>query len=134
MDLRAGSEWVVDAYGCDPDALRSMPRLQALAAAIVADLALRPVAEPVWHQFPGPAGITGVVVLSESHLTCHTFPEQGYAALNLYCCRPRAPWPWQERLRAALGATDVRIAEVPRGRERASRGGQPLEAATRSRT
>jgi len=115
MDMQAGSEWVVDAYGCDPDTLRSLSRLQALAEAIVAELQLRPLGAPVWHQFPGPAGITGVVVLSESHLTCHTFPEQGYAALNLYCCSPRAPWPWEERLRAALGAREVRVTELRRG-------------------
>jgi S-adenosylmethionine decarboxylase len=115
MELRAGNEWVVDAYGCDPDALRSLPCLQALADRIVAELALQPVADPVWHQFPGPAGITGVVVLSESHLTCHTFPEQGYTAINLYCCRPRAPWPWEARLRDALGAREVRVTTLQRG-------------------
>ncbi|HEX7085880.1 MAG TPA: adenosylmethionine decarboxylase [Vicinamibacterales bacterium] len=115
MNVQGGSEWVVDAYGCDPDALRSIPRLQALVNAIVAEMRLRPVATPLWHQFPGPAGVTGVVVLSESHLTCHTFPEQGYAALNLYCCRPRAPWPWETRLRDALGAREVRVTELQRG-------------------
>ncbi len=115
MIVQAGHEWVVDAFGCDPDALRSIPRLQALADAIVAELQLRPVAAPLWHQFSGPAGVTGVVVLSESHLTCHTFPEQGYAALNLYCCRPRAPWPWEARLRDALGAREVRVTELQRG-------------------
>ena len=73
------------------------------------------MAEPVWHQFPDAGGITGVVVLSESHLTCHTFPERGFAALNLYCCRPRRDWPWAERLAEALGATDVQVTTHRRG-------------------
>ncbi len=112
--MDAGTEWIVDANGCDPDALRSVERLGALFSLIVGELGLKPVAPPFWHQFPGPGGVTGVVVLSESHLTCHTFPERGHAALNLYCCRPRAAWAWDARLREALGAADVNVHEVAR--------------------
>src|SRR5690606_10337319 len=63
-----GTEYVVDARGCSAEALRSLPRLQQLFDAICADLRLRPVAPPVWHVFPGQGGITGIVLLSESHL------------------------------------------------------------------
>ena len=112
--MEPGCEWIVDAHGCDPSALRSLETLQALFDQLIADLQLQPVAEPVWHQFPDAGGITGVVVLSESHLTVHTFPERGFAALNLYCCRPRPDWPWTERLTQALGATDVQVATVRR--------------------
>jgi S-adenosylmethionine decarboxylase len=105
----------VDAYGCDPSRLRSLDGLQALFAQIVEELGLRPVAPPTWHQFPEAGGVTGLVALSESHLACHTFPERGFAALNLYCCRPRASWPWAERLAEALGATDVQVNTQSRG-------------------
>lgn len=116
MTLEAGCEWLVDAHGCDPAALRSPEVLHALCDRIVAELGLRPVAPPLWHQFPDAGGLTGVVVLSESHLTCHTFPERGFAAFNLYCCRPRPAWPWAERLGHALGATDVQVTSHARGR------------------
>jgi S-adenosylmethionine decarboxylase len=115
MTTEPGAEWIVDALGCDPERLRSRATLEALVERIIADLALRPVSPALWHQFPGPGGLTGVVVLSESHLTCHTFPERGYAALNLYCCRPRAEWPWARELATRLGATDVRVTTCPRG-------------------
>ena len=82
---------------------------------VVSDLALRPVVPALWHQFPEPGGLTGVVVLSESHLTCHTFPERGYAAFNLYCCRPRAEWPWVQELASRLGATEVKVTAHTRG-------------------
>lgn len=111
----AGCEWVVDAYGCLETPLRSLETLQAVMAGVIADLDLRPIGEPLWHRFPGAGGITGVVVLSESHLTCHTFPERGYAAFNLYCCRPRADWPWAARLAEALGAAEVRVHTLARG-------------------
>lgn len=115
LRVEPGCEWIVDAHGCDPSALRCLDTLKALFEQLVADLGLQPVAEAVWHQFPEAGGITGVVVLSESHLTCHTFPERGFAALNLYCCRPRPTWPWAERLADALGATDVRVTTHLRG-------------------
>lgn len=114
-DLVLGTEWIVDAHGCDPTALRSCAVLGRLFAGIVDELGLHPVSEPVWHVFPGPGGITGVLLLSQSHLACHTFPERGFAAFDLYCCRPSQEWPWAERLAGALGAGEVRVRSVPRG-------------------
>lgn len=114
-NLPLGTEWIVDAYGSDPSSLRSRAALGRLFARIVDELGLHPVGEPVWHVFPGQGGITGVLLLSESHLACHTFPERGFAAFNLYCCRPRAEWPWTDRLREALGATDVHVTTLARG-------------------
>ena len=78
------------------------------------ELDLRPVAQPAVHVFPPPGGVTAVLVLSESHLACHTFPESGYAAFNLYCCRERPDWPWAERLTEALGAAEVRVRRLAR--------------------
>ena len=111
----AGTEWIVDAHDCDPEALRSRPRLEGLLARIVAELDLVTVATPVWHVFPNPGGITGLVVLAESHLTCHTFPEYALATFNLYRCRPGASWPWAQRLEETLGAARVSVRSVARG-------------------
>ena len=110
----AGTEWLVDAHGCDPSALRSADALQALFDRIVREVGLQVAAPAVWKVFPGEAGITGLLLLSESHLTCHTFPERGFAAFNLYCCRPRASWPWSDRLRESLGATSVEVRALTR--------------------
>jgi S-adenosylmethionine decarboxylase len=114
--LSVGTEWIVDAHGCDPSLLRSRPVLAGLFARIVAELGLHAAAEAAWHVFPGEAGITGLLLLTESHLACHTFPETGFAAIDLYCCRPSQEWPWAERLGDVLGATDVVVRSMPRGR------------------
>ncbi|HEV2836904.1 MAG TPA: S-adenosylmethionine decarboxylase, partial [Pyrinomonadaceae bacterium] len=53
--------------------------------------------------------VSGLALLSESHLTCHTYPELRAATFNLYCCRNRADWPWEQMLKEMLGATEVRI-------------------------
>ncbi len=114
-DLVLGTEWIVDAHGCDPSSLRSCAALGRLFARIVDELGLHPVGEPVWHVFPGQGGITGVLLLSESHLACHTFPERGFAAFDLFCCQPSQEWPWPARLADALGAAQVHVHSVPRG-------------------
>ena len=110
-----GVEYIVDAHQCDPALLGSLPQLQQLFDEVIRDLELRPVGLPIWHVFPGHGGITGAVLLAESHLTIHTYPEAGLAAINLYCCRPRAEWPWEPRLRELLHARAVTVRTLHRG-------------------
>ena len=111
----AGVEWVVDANGCDPARLRSRAVLEPLLHAVITDHGLTIVGAPVWHDFPGHAGVTAIYLLAESHLSCHTYPEHGLAAFNLYCCRECPDWPWQERLADVLGARQVRLQRIARG-------------------
>jgi S-adenosylmethionine decarboxylase len=110
-----GVEWLVEALGCDPRPLRDADHARHLCERILAELGLRAVGDGIWHQFPGTGGVTGLYLLTESHLACHTYPEHRLATFNLYCCRPRPRWAWEDGLRAALGAEDVIVREVPRG-------------------
>jgi S-adenosylmethionine decarboxylase len=59
--------------------------------------------------------VTALFMLSESHLACHTYPEHRLATFNLYCCRRRRAWDWQERLRSMLLAGSVTTRQVTRG-------------------
>jgi len=111
-----GTEWLVDASGCSPEALRSLSRIQSVFESIVSDLDLKAVGEPVWHVFPGQGGVTGVLLLQESHLACHTYPELGVATINLYCCRERPAWNWEERLAELLEASAVSVRRLERRR------------------
>lgn len=100
-----GTEWLVEAHGCDPVALRDPGRLQALFDRIVDACELKAVAPAVWHVFPDQGGVTGVLLLAESHLACHTFPEYRSLCLNLFCCRARPDWDASLLLAEAVGAT-----------------------------
>ncbi len=112
-----GAAWIIDAHGCDPSRLRDLAGLRALLDRIVEELRLRPVGGPLVHVFGGEGGVTALLLLSESHLAIHTFPEVGAATLDLYCCKPRPEYPWAARLGEHLGATKVSVRAFGRGGE-----------------
>jgi S-adenosylmethionine decarboxylase len=113
--MNVGAEWMIDACGCSPEPLCDLQTLKAVCEQIITDLDLRVVGQPMWHQFGPPGGVTGLYLLTESHLACHTYPETGIATFNLYCCNARPEWQWQERLREMLGAAQVFVQCIRRG-------------------
>ena len=122
-DVARGDEWIVEAFGCDAERLADRGSLAALLDRMVNELGLRPVGAGQWHTFPPPGGITGMLLLAESHLTVHTFPEHGSLCLNLFCCTPRPAWPFAQRLAEMLGAEHVSVRHLER-----AYAGEPLES------
>ena len=118
--MNVGTEWLVDSECCSAGLLCDLKAVRGVCEDVIADLGLSVVGEPMWHQFPQPGGVTGLYLLTESHLTCHTFPEKGLATFNLYCCRPRPAFAWEERLRSLLGATRVVVRTAARGADEAT--------------
>ena len=114
MDLTGGCEWVVEAHGCDPESLRNLGLLAQLFDQVIRDLSLHPLTAANWHQFEGEGGVTGLVMLSESHLACHTFPEYGSLCLNLFCCRPRPAWAFEQNLASMFQASSVQVRRIER--------------------
>ena len=106
-----GTEWLIEAFDCDARSLRELAVLQSVFAGIIDDLGLKTLGEPHWHKFGGEGGVTGLVMLTESHLACHTYPEYQTATFNLYCCRTRPEWNWEENLKEMLGAALVGFGE-----------------------
>lgn len=109
-----GTEWLIEATGCNAATLRDQTALQTIIARVIDDLGLKTVGS-VWHRFEGEGGVTGLVALTESHLACHTYPEHGVATFNLYCCRTRPEWDWEANLKHFLGALNVSISKIERG-------------------
>jgi S-adenosylmethionine decarboxylase len=66
-------------------AMRNAAALRDLCLAAVAGAGLQAVGE-LFHPFPAPGGVTGVVLLAESHLAVHTWPELGAVTLDVYVC------------------------------------------------
>ena len=109
-----GIEWLVEAHGCSPESLSSLDTLKDLFAQIIGELDLHACGEGQWRQFPDSGGITGLCLLTESHLACHTFPEYGTLCLNLFCCRSRPEWEFETRLQAIFGAERVNVRRLER--------------------
>src|SRR4051794_21988590 len=113
-----GVEWVVEALDCEPGRLCDSAVLQRTCERLLRELELHAVGPGQWHRFPRPGGVTGLYLLTESHLACHTYPEHALATFNLYCCRPRSRWDWESRLGEALGAERVLVRSLERGEVR----------------
>lgn len=101
-----GLHLTADLRGCDPalTAMRDPAALRAVCTAAVDAAGLQPVGE-LFHRFPAPGGVTGVVLLAESHVAVHTWPELGAVTLDVYVCNLGADnSPRAEALLAALVA------------------------------
>ena len=109
MNINLGTEWVIDANGCSEVALADLAQIQTVFARVINELHLHVIGEIAWHQFSSTGGISGLALLTESHLSCHTYPEFGAATFNLYCCRKRASWQWDSSLKEMLGAKEVTV-------------------------
>lgn len=109
-----GTEWLIEASGCDAQRLRDVSVLRRIFDRVVADLSLKAI-DSIWHKFPGEGGVTGLTALTESHLACHTYPEHRTATFNLYCCRTRPEWDWEDELRSALKASRISVTKIERG-------------------
>lgn len=109
-----GRHVISELWGCDFDKLNDMPYLEKtfVDAALHAGAEVREVA---FHKF-APQGVSGVVIISESHLTIHSFPEHGYASIDVYTCGDRIdPKVAADYIAKALNATTSENVEVPRG-------------------
>lgn len=75
---------MLELYGCPADLLKAKEPLEAHLKAAAETMGATVVTSN-FHQF-SPYGISGVVIIQESHLTLHTWPEHGYAAVDLFTC------------------------------------------------
>lgn len=109
-----GRQLLVEFYGCDSTALndKELVRLALKQAAVKAGAT---VVADVFHEF-NPHGISGVVVIAESHLAIHTWPEFGFAAVDLFTCGEEIhPDQAMKYLQKEFKADRVSIMELKRG-------------------
>jgi len=83
-DQALGQHVVLDLYECDPSRLDDLAWVQSTLVN-AARAAGATIVEVVFHKF-APWGISGVVVLAESHLAIHIWPENKYAAIDVFTC------------------------------------------------
>ncbi|TYB32739.1 MAG: S-adenosylmethionine decarboxylase proenzyme [Flexistipes sinusarabici] len=109
-----GKHILVEFYGCNPERLKDTEMLQT-EFENAADMSGATVVDSTFHTF-SPYGVSGVVVIAESHLTIHTWPEYGYAAVDLFTCGDTVdPWKAFSYLKSVLGSNNTSTIEMKRG-------------------
>ena len=109
-----GRHVLVEFFGCSPEILNDVVAIEH-AMLTAAEKAGATIINSTFHHF-SPFGVSGVVVVQESHLAIHTWPEYGYAAVDIFTCgEPVDPWAAYHYLKKALEADSGAALEMHRG-------------------
>ena len=104
----------MDLYGSPASVLDDVIRIEA-SMVRAARASNATVINTSFHRF-SPHGVSGVVVIHESHLSIHTWPEHGFAAIDVFTCGDTInPWQAYESLKSDLGAAHGTTREIDRG-------------------
>ncbi|RJG04460.1 adenosylmethionine decarboxylase [Noviherbaspirillum sedimenti] len=115
----SGTHLIADLHGiareklCDGAALDRLMRQAAESAGAT-------IVYSHFHAFGAGQGVTGVVLLAESHISIHTWPEIGFAALDIFMCGNAQPQRALALIEAALTPASSAVQELPRGYSAAS--------------
>ena len=102
--LRLGRHLLVEYFDCNQAKLTDLAEVEGLMIQ-AATVSGATVIESTFHPF-APQGVSGVVIVKESHLTIHTWPELNYAAVDIFTCGNTAnPWKAFEFLKEQLASS-----------------------------
>jgi S-adenosylmethionine decarboxylase len=109
-----GRHLLVELYECDKEALNDLGFLRKVMLDAAIDCGAVVLGDS-FHRF-SPQGVSGVVIIAESHLSIHTWPECGYAAVDVFTCGTTVrPEKAAEVLVEKLGSWNHSLVEIPRG-------------------
>lgn len=111
-----GKHIIIELSGCKENSINEIVSVEQtmLEAAKQANAT---VIKSVFHKF-SPVGVSGVVVISESHLSIHTWPELGYCAIDIYTCgKTTKPFKACYYLAKKFGAKKIKATYILRGIE-----------------
>ena len=110
----AGIHLLADLYGVDAALLVDSGAIDALLRA-GAEAAGARILHSHFHSFGAAMGVTGVVLLAESHISIHTWPEFGFAAADIFMCGDAHPQLALDLIERALKATSRIVQTIDRG-------------------
>ncbi len=109
-----GRHILIEFYNCNEETMAS-PELIEKYMNEAARIANATIVDSVFHHF-NPYGVSGAVIISESHLAIHTWPEYGYAAVDVFTCGDKInPWTAFDYLEKVFEADRSESVEIPRG-------------------
>jgi S-adenosylmethionine decarboxylase proenzyme len=109
-----GRHLIAELSDCNTEILNNLPKLQSILNE-AARLSGAVVVDSVFHRY-NPQGLSGIVVIAESHLSIHTWPEYDYAAIDCFTCGTSVdPYKAVEYLKTALSCRSIKVREINRG-------------------
>ena len=109
-----GRHLLLELKDCDREVLNDLGFLKDILSTAASEAGATVLGES-FHQF-NPHGVSGVVIIAESHLFIHTWPECGYAAVDIFTCGDSVqPGKAAQKVIRGLGAKNHSIIEMQRG-------------------
>ncbi len=109
-----GRHLLVELHDCAKEALNDLGFLRKVMVDAAIECGAVVLGES-FHRF-SPQGVSGVVIIAESHLSIHTWPEYGYAAVDVFTCGTSVqPEKAAEVIIEKLGSRHHSVVEIPRG-------------------
>ena len=109
-----GRHILAEYYSCDLCALDNVKFLENSMRDAV-EISGATIIDAKFHQF-SPYGVSGVIVIAESHMAIHTWPEYGYAAIDFFTCGERVdPWKAFDHMNQTLKPQNYSTKEIKRG-------------------
>ncbi|MFH1784350.1 MAG: adenosylmethionine decarboxylase [bacterium] len=109
-----GRQLLVELYDCDRNMINDAQKIESIMTKSAVDMGAT-IVSVSFHTF-NPHGVSGVVVIAESHLAIHTWPEYGFASIDIYTCGDTVdPWKACDDISTKLKAKHVSALEMKRG-------------------
>lgn len=109
-----GRQILVELYDCNADKINDVQFVESALLEATRRSKATVISHNV-HKF-SPHGVSGVVVIAESHVSIHSWPEYNYAAVDIFTCGESIdPWTIQEQLKVAFESENVSSMEMKRG-------------------
>ncbi len=110
---------VVDGYGADPDRLKDEDLVLGFLDAYPDTIGMTKIMPPQVYTYrgrtPGDWGVSGFVLIAESHISVHTFPDRGYVNIDIFSCKEFDATAAQRDVKRVFSLEEVRVCTMERG-------------------
>ena len=111
----------IDGFGADPAKLRDEALVRGFLDEYPASIGMTKISPPHVYTYRGPVpedwGVSGFVLIAESHISVHTFPDRGYINIDIFSCKEFDPAGSLEEVKSAFSLDDVKVWTLERGIE-----------------
>ena len=113
-----GKHLIIDAYGIKASKLKNYKSIKQLLNFLPVYMGMRPLTRAALHKVQSPGypnwGLSGFVMLYESNISCHTWPEEGYVSMDVYSCKDFKHQRVAKYLKNYWGAKKMKLKVVMR--------------------